>query len=77
MDAEMKSGCPRSTLLSTIFSTPGNQGAYVLHRIEDGIAHFNMLTFWEDLDAVSFYQQVGFERADQTVPMWVYEGYDH
>jgi hypothetical protein len=33
-------------------STPGNKGAYVLHRIEDGIAHFIMLTFWEDIEAV-------------------------
>ena len=33
-------------------STPGNTGAYVLHRIEDGVAHFNMLTFWEDMEAV-------------------------
>jgi heme-degrading monooxygenase HmoA len=33
-------------------STPGNKGAYVLHRIEDDIAHFNMLTFWEDIEAV-------------------------
>jgi len=23
-----------------------------LHRIESGVAHFNMLTFWEDMDAV-------------------------
>ena len=33
-------------------STPGNKGAYVLHRIEGGVAHFNMLTFWDDMDAV-------------------------
>ena len=31
---------------------PGNIGAYVLHRIEGGVAHFNMLTFWENLDAI-------------------------
>jgi len=33
-------------------STPGNKGAYVLHRIEGGVAHFNMLTFWDDIEAV-------------------------
>lgn len=31
---------------------PGNLAAYVLHRIEGGVAHFQMLTFWEDLDAI-------------------------
>ena len=33
-------------------STPGNKCAYVLHRIEGGIAHFNLLTLWEDIEAV-------------------------
>ncbi len=33
-------------------STPGNIGAYVLRRVENGVVHFNMLTFWEDMDAV-------------------------
>jgi heme-degrading monooxygenase HmoA len=33
-------------------STPDNKGAYVLRRAENGGAHFNMLTFWEDMEAV-------------------------
>jgi heme-degrading monooxygenase HmoA len=33
-------------------STPGNKGAYALRRIEDGVAHFLMLTFWESEDAI-------------------------
>jgi heme-degrading monooxygenase HmoA len=32
--------------------TPGNKGAYALHRIEGDTAHFPMLTFWESEDAV-------------------------
>jgi len=30
----------------------GNQGAWVFHRTEDKIAHFDMLTFWDDIEAV-------------------------
>jgi heme-degrading monooxygenase HmoA len=33
-------------------STPGNKGAYALQRIDDGVAHFLMLTFWESEDAI-------------------------
>ncbi|PCI72661.1 MAG: antibiotic biosynthesis monooxygenase [Gammaproteobacteria bacterium] len=42
----------REVALPDYRSTPGNKGAYVLHRIEGGVAHFNMLTFWDDLDAI-------------------------
>ena len=31
----------------------------------------------EVIDAVGFYEKVGFERAGKTVPMWIYEGNDH
>ena len=37
--------------------------------------HQQMLT--ADSDAVAFYQAVGFERAGQTTPMWIYQGDDH
>lgn len=30
----------------------GNRGAWILHRIEDGIAHFDMLTFWDDIQSI-------------------------
>jgi hypothetical protein len=40
-----------------------------------GSFHQQMLT--ADGDSVSFYERVGFERAGQTVPMWIYEGNDH
>ena len=32
--------------------TPGNLGAQVLRRDEDGIAHFLTLSYWEDEDAI-------------------------
>jgi hypothetical protein len=27
-------------------------GVYVLGRVENGVAHFNMLIFWEDIETV-------------------------
>jgi len=33
-------------------STPGNQGAYALRRIEGKTAHFLMVTFWESEEAI-------------------------
>jgi hypothetical protein len=32
--------------------TPGNRGVFVLRRVEDGIAHFGVLSLWDSLDAV-------------------------
>ena len=32
--------------------TTGNLGAYVMRRIENGVAHFFTLTFWDSYDAI-------------------------
>jgi heme-degrading monooxygenase HmoA len=42
----------RTIALDDYRSIPGNRGAFVLHRIADGVAHFVMLTFWESRDAI-------------------------
>ena len=33
-------------------ATPGNKGAWCLHRTEGDVAHVEMLTFWEDEAAI-------------------------
>jgi quinol monooxygenase YgiN len=33
-------------------ATPGNQGAFCLHREEGVLERFDMLTFWRDTDAI-------------------------
>lgn len=38
---------------------------------------FHQLMLTADGDAVPFYEAMGFVRAGRTVPMWVYEGWDH
>jgi hypothetical protein len=33
-------------------ATGGNRGAWCLYRTEAKVAHFEMLTFWDDTDAI-------------------------
>ncbi len=42
----------RTVAIPEYRATPGNKGAYALRRIEDDVAHFLMLTFWESEDAI-------------------------
>ena len=45
----------RQVALPDYKSTAGNLGAYCLHRVEGDIAHFEMLTFWDDSDAIKLF----------------------
>ena len=51
----------KAVALPDYLSIPGNRGAYVLHRIEGGVAHFDMLTFWDDIEAVKRFAGEDFE----------------
>ncbi len=42
----------REVALPDYRRTPGNMGAWCLRRIEHDVAHFEMLTFWEDIPSV-------------------------
>jgi hypothetical protein len=42
----------RRIALPEYLATRGNRGAWCLHRTEANVAHFEMLTFWDDTDAV-------------------------
>jgi heme-degrading monooxygenase HmoA len=53
----------RTVALPDYKSTPGNRGAFCLHRIEGDLAHFNMLTFWDDIDAIKRFAGNDFESA--------------
>ncbi len=44
-------------------ATEGNQGVYVLRRIEGSQAHFLLLTLWESLDAIKQFAGPDFEKA--------------
>ncbi|MDB6082835.1 MAG: antibiotic biosynthesis monooxygenase [Gammaproteobacteria bacterium] len=42
----------REVALPDYKSVSGNRGAYCLHRVEGDIAHFDILTFWDDVEAI-------------------------
>ena len=60
---------------------PSYQGQGVGHKIMEVMLsvykdfHQQMLT--ADGKAIEFYEKMGFERAGQTEPMWIYAGNDH
>ena len=44
-------------------AVPGNLAAYALHRVEGDVAHFDMLTFWESLEAIKAFAGENAEKA--------------
>lgn len=44
-------------------STNGNKGAWCLRRDEGGIVHFDMLTFWDDLESIKRFAGEDYETA--------------
>ena len=44
-------------------ATDGNCGVYVLRRVENGKAHFLLLTFWKSLEAIKNFAGEEIERA--------------
>jgi hypothetical protein len=45
-------GLMRRIALPEYLATRGNRGAWCLYRTEANVAHFEMLTFWDDNDAI-------------------------
>lgn len=44
-------------------ATPGNRGVLVLRTIEGEVAHFTLITFWDDYDAIRRFAGDDYERA--------------
>jgi hypothetical protein len=53
----------RTVALPEYRSTPGNRGAWCLRRVEGEIVHFDMLTFWDDVDAIRRFAGDDYEAA--------------
>jgi hypothetical protein len=45
----------RSIALPEYMATPGNRGAWCLCRQEEDVMHFEMLTFWDSIDAIKLF----------------------
>ena len=51
-------------------------GRSIMQAMFDRYDSFHQQMLTAVVEAVGFYEKVGFERAGQTVPMWIYEGND-
>ena len=49
----------------------------IMDRMQEIYKDFHMQMLTADGKAIDFYKKVGFERAGQTEPMWIYSGKDH
>ena len=53
----------RTVAIPDYKSTPGNLGAWCLHRPEGDIVHFQMLSFWPDIEAIKRFAGEDYEVA--------------
>jgi heme-degrading monooxygenase HmoA len=56
-------GKMRSIALPDYERTPGNRGAYCLPRVSEDLAHFEMLTFWDDVAAIKRFAGNDYQQA--------------
>lgn len=52
-------------------------GRRIIEAMQSRYAGFHQQMLTADGDAVGFYESVGFKRAGNTAPMWIYAGMDH
>jgi len=56
-------GLMRSVAIPDYRSIAGNRGAWSLHREDKGVVHFQMLSFWDDVDAIKAFAGEDYEVA--------------
>ncbi|MEM9982838.1 MAG: GNAT family N-acetyltransferase, partial [Bacteroidota bacterium] len=52
-------------------------GRKILAKMQEKYEGFHMQMLTADQKAIEFYQKIGFERAGDTTPMWIYDGSEH
>lgn len=52
-------------------------GQLIVAKMQEKYGSFHMQMLTADGRAIDFYKKVGFVRAGQTEPMWVYKGQEH
>lgn len=52
-------------------------GKMIVDKMQEKYGHFHMQMLTTDGKAIDFYQKVGFVRAGETEPMWIYKGNEH
>lgn len=52
-------------------------GKKIMDRLQEKYADFHQQMLVADGKAIDFYKKLGFERAGQTEPLWIYQGDEH
>ncbi|NLR92253.1 GNAT family N-acetyltransferase [Flammeovirga agarivorans] len=52
-------------------------GKLLMEKLMSKYEGFHMQMLTSDAEAVEFYQKMGFRKAGDTVPMWIYDGLEH
>ncbi|WP_020530581.1 GNAT family N-acetyltransferase [Flexithrix dorotheae] len=52
-------------------------GKMIMEVLQEKYKEFHQQMLVSDGNAVEFYKKCGFEKAGETVPMWIYQGDDH
>ena len=52
-------------------------GQMIVAKMQEKYKEFHMQMLTADGKAIDFYQKVGFEKAGETEPMWIYKGDEH
>ena len=52
-------------------------GKMIMAKMQEKYGEFHMQMLTADGEAIKFYNKIGFERAGQTEPMWIYSGGEH
>ncbi len=52
-------------------------GKMIVNKMQEKYGNFHMQMLTADGKAIEFYEKVGFSRAGQTSPMWIYKGNEH
>ena len=52
-------------------------GQMIVAKLQEKYKDFHMQMLTADGKAINFYKKVGFEKAGETMPMWIYKGKEH
>lgn len=52
-------------------------GKLIMNKMQEKYGDFHMQMLTADQQAVEFYKKVGFQKAGDTIPMWIYAGDEH
>ncbi len=49
----------------------------IMDKMQEKYKNFHMQMLTADGNSIEFYRKVGFEKAGNTQPMWIYKGKEH